>query len=96
MSNEMPIEPMSSAKPAAKRTPLFYVWYDDTPHKQTTDKLDEAINGFIARFTMRPSHVLVNSAELLGRTDLIVGSGPTVQPNTFWLSNENAVATNAV
>lgn len=78
---------------AFKSTDMFYVWFDDTPKKETGNKLDEAIEGFIARFAMRPSHVLVNSVDLIGRTDLIVSSGRTIQPNTFWLSNENAVAT---
>ncbi len=73
---------------------MFYVWYDDTPHKQTDVKIDEAIAGYVARFAMRPSHLLVNIADLLARTDLVVRSVVTVQPNTFWLSSD-AVASAA-
>jgi len=79
-----------------KSAALFYVWYDDTPKKQTTDKLDEAITAYVARFAMQPTHVLVNSVDIVGRTDLIVRSGLTIQPNTFWLSNENTVAATTV
>ena len=65
---------------------MFYVWYDDTPKKQTTDKLDEAISAYVARFAARPSHVLVNVVDLVARNDVTVQSAQTVQPNTFWLS----------
>jgi hypothetical protein len=91
MSNEPLQVPVINTSPVFKSTDMFYVWYDDTPHKQTTVKLDEAIDAYISRFAMRPSHVLVNSADIVGRTDLIVSSGRTVQPNSFWLSNEKAV-----
>lgn len=88
---ENPNELVSYVAPVSKSTAMFYVWYDDTPQKQTTVKLDEAINGYIARFAIRPSHVLVNSVDLVGHTDLIVHSRVTVQPNTFWLSTETSV-----
>lgn len=68
---------------------MFYVWYDDTPKKLTSDKIDEAINAYVARFAARPSHVLVNIADVIGRTDVIVQSSLTVQPNTFWLSADH-------
>ena len=92
MSNEPLPEPGSDALPVTRRPALFYVWFDDTPHKLTTVKLDEAISAYVARFTMQPSHVLVNSADVIGRSDVIVQSGRTVQPNTFWLSSDTAVA----
>ncbi|MBC8162489.1 MAG: hypothetical protein H7Z42_14860 [Roseiflexaceae bacterium] len=96
MSNEHSHEPGGDAAPASTSAALFYVWYDDTPRKQTSDKIDEAITGYIARFAMRPSHVLVNSVDLVGRSDLIISSGRTVQPNTFWLSTENTAALSTV
>jgi hypothetical protein len=68
---------------------MFYVWFDDTPRKQTTDKLDEAINAYIVKFAKRPSHVLVNSADYIARSDVVVQVASTVQPNSFWLSFQN-------
>ena len=68
---------------------MFYVWFDDTPRKQTTDKLDEAITAYVAKFARRPSHVLVNSVDVIGRNDVVVQIASTVQPNTFWLSTQD-------
>lgn len=65
---------------------MYYVWFDDTPRKEASDKLDEAIRGYELRFSERPSHVLVNSADTIVRTDVVVQVSATVQPNTFWLS----------
>ena len=94
MTNDYPAVAVDDVLPMFKSTDLFYVWFDDTPKKETSNKLDEAIEGFVARFAMRPSHALVNSVDLIGHADVIVSSGRTIQPNTFWLSNKNAVATN--
>lgn len=67
---------------------LYFVWFDDSPKKLTSDKLQEAIAAYVARFQVRPTIVLVNAADQLERTDMMVRSERTVQPNTFWLGQE--------
>jgi hypothetical protein len=68
---------------------LFFVWYDDSPKKLTTDKLQEAIAAYIERFRIHPTLVLINAVDQLERTDITVRSERTVQPNTFWLGHED-------
>ena len=67
---------------------LFFVWYDDSPKKLTSDKLQEAIAAYVQRFQAHPTLVLINAADQLERTDIMVRSERTVQPNTFWLGYE--------
>jgi hypothetical protein len=67
---------------------LFFVWFDDSPKKLTNEKLQEAIAAYVERFRARPTLVLVNAADQLERTDITVRSERMVQPNTFWLGQE--------
>ena len=67
---------------------LFFVWYDDSPKKLTSDKLQEAIAAYVQRFRTRPTLVLINAADQLEHTDIMVRSERTVQPNTFWLGHD--------
>lgn len=68
---------------------LFFVWYDDSPKKLTSDKIQEAITAYVERFRTHPSLLLINAADQSERTDLTVRSERTVQPNTFWLGDED-------
>ena len=68
---------------------LFFVWYDDSPKKLTSEKIQEAIAAYVERFRIRPTLLLLNVADHLERTDLTVRSERTVQPNTFWLGRED-------
>jgi hypothetical protein len=70
---------------------LYFVWYDDNAKKPLSDKLEEAIAAYIARFNIQPSVLLVNVADLLETTKLQVRVERTVQPNSFWLGYEDAV-----
>jgi hypothetical protein len=70
---------------------LFFVWYDDSPKKLAADKLQEAIVAYVERFKMRPSLVLVNTADMLELAGVVVRCERTVQPNTFWLGYEGQV-----
>jgi hypothetical protein len=67
---------------------LFFVWFDDSPKKLTSEKLQEAIAAYVERFRTRPTLVLINAADQMERTDITVRSERTVQPNTFWLGYE--------
>jgi hypothetical protein len=70
---------------------LFFVWYDDSPKKLTSDKLHEAFAAYNVRFQMYPNLVLVNAVDQLELTNVTVRYERTVQPNTFWLGHDDHV-----
>ncbi|MBK9714211.1 MAG: hypothetical protein IPO81_23330 [Kouleothrix sp.] len=70
---------------------LYFVWYDDSPKKPTGDKLQEAIAAYVVRFNGPPNLVLANTADQFELTDVTVRYERTVQPNTFWLGNDDHV-----
>ena len=71
---------------------LFFVWFDDSPKKLTSEKLQEAIAAYVGRFRRHPTLVLINTADQLERVDMTVRNERTVQPNTFWLGHEEQAA----
>jgi hypothetical protein len=68
---------------------LFFVWYDDSPEKLASQKLQGAIAAYVKRFKTSPNLVLVNAVDRLEQTDVTVRYERTVQPNTFWLGYED-------
>jgi hypothetical protein len=70
---------------------FYFVWFDDTPKKPASDKLQDAIAAYIVRFNAPPNLVLVNAIDQLERTDVMVRYERTVQPNSFWLGHEDHV-----
>jgi hypothetical protein len=69
---------------------LFLLWYDDSPKTPVADKIQAAIAAYARRFQARPSLVLVNVVDYMERTDILVRSARTVQPNTFWVGLDDA------
>ena len=67
---------------------LYFVWYDDSAKKPVVEKIQEAIAAYVTRFAIQPSLLLVNAADHMELTDMLVRSERTVQPNTFWLGYE--------
>jgi len=67
---------------------LYFVWFDDSPKKLASDKLQEALAAYRARYNAAPSLVLVSPADQLELPDIAVRSERTVQPNSFWLGFE--------
>lgn len=67
---------------------LYFVWYDDTPKKLASDKLQEAIAAYTARFNSLPNLVLAHANDQVGAASVTVRYERTVQPNTFWLGFE--------
>jgi len=70
---------------------LYFVWYDDSAKKPVVEKIQEAITAYVTRFAIQPSLMLVNAADHMELTDMLVRSERTVQPNTFWLGYEEIV-----
>jgi hypothetical protein len=67
---------------------LYFVWYDDNPKKLVVEKIQEAIAAYVTRFAIQPSLLLVNVADHMEFTNVLVRTERTVQPNTFWLAYE--------
>lgn len=70
---------------------LYFVWYDDTPKKLASEKLQEAIVAYTARFNTAPNLVLAHANDQLSAENVAVRYERTVQPNTFWLGYEEHV-----
>jgi hypothetical protein len=73
-----------------RSTMLFLVWYDDNSKTPVADKIQAAIAAYVTRFQARPSLVLVNAVDHMERTDVLVRSERTVQPNSFWVGLDDA------
>ena len=67
---------------------LYFVWYDDSPKKPIVEKIQEAIAAYVTRFAIQPTLLLVNVADHMEFTNLLVRTERTIQPNTFWLAYE--------
>ena len=67
---------------------LYFVWFDDSPKKPVVEKIQEAIAAYVTRFSIQPSLLLVNVADHMEYTNVLVRTERTVQPNTFWLAYE--------
>jgi hypothetical protein len=91
-----PIQMLASANLVRRRSlcldrrsaMLYFVWYDDNPKKLVVEKIQEAIAAYVTRFAIQPSLLLVNVADHMEFTNVLVRTERTVQPNTFWLAYE--------
>ncbi len=67
---------------------MFLGWYDDTPKKSVTEKIEEAIERFVAKFGEAPNVCLVNAENVVAIEGLEVKAAPYVRPNHFWIGRE--------
>jgi hypothetical protein len=84
------IEALSIDAARARGAMLFLVWYDDSAKTPVVEKIQAAITAYVARFTNRPSLVLVNVVDYMELADVQVRHERTVQPNTFWVGREDS------
>ena len=75
---------------AIRNSMQYFIWYDDTPKKPVVEKIDAAIAAYVERFKTRPNLVLVNAIDYLEVADMTVRSERTVQPNSFWVGQDDA------
>ncbi len=75
---------------AIHKSMQYFIWYDDTPKKPVVEKIDAAIAAYIERFKARPNLLLVNAIDYLEVADMTVRSERTVQPNSFWVGQEDS------
>lgn len=70
---------------------MFLMWFDDDRKKSITDKIDEALAAYEARFRARANVVLVHPAEI-GEASRAVKVRPSsfIQRSTFYVGIEDA------
>jgi len=67
---------------------MFLGWYDDTPKKSVAEKIEEAVERFVAKFGEKPDVCLVNADNIVSIEGIEVKAAPYVRPNHFWIGRE--------
>jgi hypothetical protein len=67
---------------------MFLGWFDDSKKKTPAEKIEEAVERYIAKFGEAPAVCLVNEADATEFRGLEVKVAPYVQPNHFWVGRE--------
>jgi len=64
---------------------MFLGWYDDTRKKDPREKIEEAVERYIAKFGAHPDLCLVNPADLTQYDGVEVKAVSYIRPNHFWV-----------
>jgi hypothetical protein len=67
---------------------MFLGWFDDSKKKPPAEKIEEAVERYIAKFGEAPTVCLVNEADATQYRGLEVRVAPYVRPNHFWVGRE--------
>ena len=70
---------------------MFLGWFDDTPKKSTAEKLEEAVERYLAKFGEKPDLCLVNQKDATTYKGLDVRVVEYVRPNHFWVGKASAL-----
>lgn len=71
---------------------MFLGWFDDTRKKTPTEKIEEAVERYVAKFGKAPTLCLVNAADAVAYAGLEVRVAPHISPNHFWVGEEEQPA----
>ena len=71
---------------------MFLGWFDDTRKKDPHEKIEEAIERYVAKFGSQPNLCLLNAADATGFDGLEVKVVDYVRPNHFWVGRAEAQA----
>lgn len=63
---------------------MYLGWFDDSK-RPVSEKIDEAIERFVAKFGRKPNVCLVNTAVVVSHPSLTVRAVDYVRPNNFWV-----------
>ena len=70
---------------------MFLGWFDDTPKKSVTEKIEEAVERYVAKFGETPNVCLVNAANSTTCKGLVVKAVDYVRPNHFWVGRDESL-----
>ena len=71
---------------------MYLGWFDDTPNKSTTTKIEEAVNAYLTRFQVKPNVVIVNEVDRTEVAGVLVRSESYMVRNNFWVGIEELPA----
>lgn len=74
---------------------MFLGWFDDTRKKSAQEKIEEAVERFVAKFGEQPNVCLVNQADATTYKGLEIKVTEYVRPNHFWIGREVGQAAGA-
>ncbi|HUP28165.1 MAG TPA: hypothetical protein VM409_06990 [Chloroflexia bacterium] len=64
---------------------MFLGWFDDTRKKSAREKIEEAVERYVARFGENPNICLVNVDDMTAIDGMEVKVADYVRPNHFWV-----------
>lgn len=64
---------------------MFLGWFDDTPKKSVTEKIEEAVERYQSKFGETPNICLINASNATTYEGLEVRPVDYVRPNHFWV-----------
>lgn len=67
---------------------MFLMWFDDTPKRTQEDKIRAALAAHLQKFNQPATVVLVNPAEVVEVSGVVVRGVGTVAKNTVWAGRE--------
>ena len=70
---------------------MFLGWFDDTRKKDPHEKIEEAVERYVAKFGTQPDLCLLNAADLTQYDGLEIKVVDYVRPNHFWVGQANPV-----
>ncbi|HET6312887.1 MAG TPA: hypothetical protein VFH60_03550 [Chloroflexia bacterium] len=70
---------------------MFLGWFDDTPKKAAAEKLEEAVERYVAKFGEAPDLCLVNQKDATTHAGVEVKVVEYVRPNHFWVGKASAL-----
>jgi hypothetical protein len=70
---------------------MFLGWFDDTRKKDPHEKIEEAVERYVAKFGNQPDICLLNVVDLTQYDGLEIKVVDYVRPNHFWVGQANPV-----
>jgi hypothetical protein len=64
---------------------MFLGWFDDTRKKDPREKIEEAVERYVAKFGTQPELCLLNAADATKFDGLEIKVVDYVRPNHFWV-----------
>ena len=74
---------------------MFLGWFDDEKKKSSAEKIEEAVERYVARFGEAPNICLVNAEDLATCDGVEVKVADYVRPNHFWVGRGELLKTDA-
>jgi hypothetical protein len=71
---------------------MFLGWFDDTRKKDPHEKIEEAVERYVAKFGTNPDICLLNAADITNYDGLEIKVVEYVRPNHFWVGRAEAKA----